>query len=214
VLVSFGLALALWIAASGVVQLMDRLKNVSTGAGVRQRLASTPRAYWGMLVAHLGVAAFVVGITMVKGYDQEKDVRMQAGDTVEVNGYVFTLRDVRTVQGPNYVAAQASLDVTRNGKLVTVMNPEKRVYRVQQMPMTEAAIEPGLTGDLYVSMGDQIDERTWVVKVQHKPFIDWIWGGCLLMALGGVLAACDRRYRVPATRTRAEETRAAKAAPA
>jgi len=200
-LVSFGLMLALWIAGSSLVHLADRVRNASVGAGVWQRLRTTPRAYYGMLIAHLGVAVFVVGVTLVKGYEEEKDVRMQTGDTVEVGGFVFRMRDVKTVRGPNYTAAHADIDVTRNGKPVAVMNPEKRIYTVQEMPMTEAAIEPSLTGDLYVSLGDQLDARTWVVRVQHKPFVDWIWGGCILMALGGGLAACDRRYRAVAAKT-------------
>ena len=200
-LVSFGLMLALWIAGSSLVHIADRVRNASVGAGVWQRLRTTPRAYYGMLIAHLGVAVFVVGVTLVKGYEEEKDVRMQTGDTVEVGGFVFRMRDVKTVRGPNYTAAHADIDVTRNGKPVAVMNPEKRIYTVQEMPMTEAAIEPSLTGDLYVSLGDQLDARTWVVRVQHKPFVDWIWGGCILMALGGGLAACDRRYRAVAAKT-------------
>jgi cytochrome c-type biogenesis protein CcmF len=213
-LVAFGLALALWIAASGFVQLADRLKNAATGAGIWQRLRTTPRAYYGMLIAHLGVAAFVVGVTLVKGYESEKDVRMRPGDTVEVNGYVFQMREVRPVKGPNYMAAHAVIDVTRAGRPVTTMTPEKRIYKVQQMPMTEAAIEPGLTGDLYISLGDQLDATTWHVRVQHKPFVDWIWGGCLLMALGGVLAACDRRYRVAAEKRETYAAKGARPAPA
>jgi cytochrome c-type biogenesis protein CcmF len=103
---------------------------------------------------------------------------------------------VRDVRGPNYVAAQAKVVVTRDGAPVTILYPEKRLYVVQKMPMTEAAIDPGPTRDLYVSLGDPLEDGAWLVKVQHKPFVDWIWGGCLIMALGGLLAASDRRYRV------------------
>jgi cytochrome c-type biogenesis protein CcmF len=115
---------------------------------------------------------------------------------VEVAGYVFTYRGVREVQGPNYVAAQGLVEVTREGKPVVTMRPEKRIYRVQQNPMTEAAINIGFTRDLYVSLGESVGGQAWIVRVYYKPFVDWIWGGCLLMALGGVLAATDRRYRV------------------
>jgi cytochrome c-type biogenesis protein CcmF len=122
---------------------------------------------------------------------------MQAGDAVELAGYVFRLEGVSRADGPNYTAAQAKMLVSRDGKPVTVMYPERRIYTVQEQVMTEAAIHPGLTRDLYVSLGDPLGESgTWLVKVQHKPFIDWIWGGCLIMALGGLLAASDRRYRV------------------
>jgi cytochrome c-type biogenesis protein CcmF len=157
-----------------------------------------------MAVAHIGVAVFVVGVTLVKGYDSEKDARMAPGDTVELSGYVFKLEKVADVKGPNYRAAQATVVVTKNNQQVTVMHPEKRVYRVQDQPMTEAAIDTGLTRDLYVSLGDPLDGNAWLIKVQHKPFIDWIWGGCLIMAIGGLLAAADRRYRIATEKKHSE----------
>jgi cytochrome c-type biogenesis protein CcmF len=210
-LVSLGLLLAIWIAASSVVQLRERVRNAASGAGVWARLATTPRAYYGMLLAHLGVAVFVVGVTLVKGYESERDVRMGPGDTVELGGYVFRFDGVREVNGPNYVAARAEIHVSREGKTMTRMYPEKRIYRVQNQPMTEAAIDPGFTRDLYVSLGDSLGPTQWVVRVQHKPFVDWIWGGCLLMALGGLLAASDRRYRVASSRAREQAYAAAPA---
>ena len=197
-MVSFGLLLALWIVASGVVTLLDRMKNTATGSSAWARLRGTPRAYYGMLLAHTGVAVFVVGVTMVKGYGLEKDVRMVAGDVTEIGGYTFKLAGVAEVPGPNYVATRATMPVTRDGRNVTTLYPERRVYNVQQQPMTEAAIDPGFTRDLYVSLGDNLGANTWLVRVQHKPFVDWIWGGCVVMALGGLLAATDRRYRVTA----------------
>jgi len=148
-----------------------------------------------MVVAHIGVAVFVVGVTLVKGYDSEKDMKMRPGETIELGGYAFRLEEVNDVRGPNYIAARAHVAVMHDGKPVTRLFPEKRVYTVQEMPMTEAAIDPGLTRDLYVSLGDSLGDGTWLVKVQVKPFIDWIWMGCLVMALGGLLAASDRRYR-------------------
>jgi cytochrome c-type biogenesis protein CcmF len=180
-LTGLGLALALWIALTGALSLRKRPRG--------------SRAYLGMVVAHLGVAVFVVGVTLVKSYESDQDAKMRPGDAVELAGYRFRLDEVRNVQGPNYVAARATVSVTRAGKPVAVMHPEKRLYTVQRMPMTEAAIEPGLTRDLYVSLGDALEGGAWLVKVQHKPFVDWIWGGCLVMALGGLLAASDRRYR-------------------
>jgi cytochrome c-type biogenesis protein CcmF len=117
------------------------------------------------------------------------------GDTTTVSGYTFAFRGATEVQGPNYVAMRGLVEVTRNGEPVTQMRPEKRVYRVQQNPMTEAAIAPGLTRDLYVSLGEEVEGGAWIVRVYVKPFIDWIWMGCLIMALGGFLAATDRRYR-------------------
>jgi len=199
-MVAFGILLAVWVAASGVVQLYEKIGNAANGTSALARLRNTPRATYGMLLAHFGVAVFVTGVTLVKGYDSERDVRMEAGDIVELGGYTFRLDGVRDVQGPNYVAARAQIQVNRNGRPVTTLYPEKRIYTVQNMPMTEAAIDPGFTRDLYVSLGDSVSATAWIVRVQHKPFIDWIWGGCLLMALGGALAASDRRYRVAAKR--------------
>jgi cytochrome c-type biogenesis protein CcmF len=194
-LVGFGLALAAWIAVAGFTSLRKRPRN--------------SRAYWGMLTAHLGVAVFVVGVTLVKGYESDKDLKMRAGDTVELAGYGFRLESVSPVRGPNYTAAQAKIEVSRNGKAVTTMYPERRMYTVAEQVMTEAAIDTGLTRDLYVSLGDPLDDRgTWLVKVQHKPFIDWIWGGCLIMALGGAFAASDRRYRFSVKERRTAEVAA------
>ncbi len=199
-LVSFGLLLAAWIVASSVVHLRERLKNAATGASVWMRLRTTPRGYYGMLVAHLGVAVFVTGVTLVKGYESETDVRMETGDTVEVGGYVFRFDGARDVTGPNYIAARGTMKVTKDGKPVTILYPEKRLYASQQMPMTEAAIDPGLTRDLYVSLGEQLNPTTWIVRVYHKPFVDWIWGGCLIIAIGGMIAVSDRRYRIGSSR--------------
>ena len=181
-LTGFALALALWIVAAALISLKKRPRG--------------SRAYLGMVVAHIGVAVFVVGVTLVKSYESDKDLKMKPGDTVSLAGYVFKLDEVANVKGPNYVAARAKVSVTRDGAPVTVMYPEKRLYVVQNMPMTEAAIDPGVTRDLYVSLGDPFDDGAWLVKVQHKPFVDWIWLGCVIMALGGLLAASDRRYRV------------------
>ncbi len=211
-LVALGLLLAAWVAASGVVQLYEKIGNAANGASAWARLRNTPRATYGMLLAHFGVAVFVVGVTLVKGYESERDVRMEPGDTVELGGYTFRLEGVRDVRGPNYVAARAQIQVSRGGRAVTALYPEKRIYTVQNMPMTEAAIDPGFTRDLYVSLGDSVSATAWIVRVQHKPFIDWIWGGCLLMALGGAIAASDRRYRVAARRSQ-EQYAAAPAAP-
>jgi len=203
-LVGFGLALAAWIVATSALSLLERVRHAGSGAELRARLAGAPRSFYGMLLAHVGIAVFVAGVTLVLGYQLQKDVRMAPGDTVELDGYTFRFGGVRQVDGPNYVAARARIDVTRDGKPVTTMLPEKRRYRVQENPMTEAAIRTGITGDLYVSLGEALEGDTWLVSVQRKPFVTWIWGGCLLMALGGGLAASDRRYRV-AVRRRDEE---------
>jgi cytochrome c-type biogenesis protein CcmF len=184
-LVGFGLFLALWVLLTSLLSLKKGPRT---------------RSHYGMVLAHIGVAIFVVGVTVVKGYDAEKDAAMRPGDKLELGGYVFLLEEIGDVKGPNYRAARARVSVTREGKPVAVLHPERRIYAVQQNPMTEAAIDPGLTRDLYVSLGDPLERGAWLVKAQVKPFIDWIWGGCLVMALGGLLAITDRRYRFAAER--------------
>ncbi len=193
---SVGLWMAFWIVSSVLVDLWDKIKPASN---IVNGLRKLPTAMIGMMVAHLGVAAFAFGVSMVKTYETERDVKMNVNDATEVGGYVFTLRDVREVQGPNYVAARGEMAITQGDKAVTTLYPEKRIYRVQTNPMTEAAIDAGVTRDLYVSMGEQLDSGAWIIRIYHKPFVDWIWGGCLIMAIGGVLAASDRRYRARKT---------------
>ncbi len=193
-LVSFGLLLALWIVASTVVNLRGRLSG--GGAGILTRVARQPLGYWGMIVAHLGVAVFIVGVTMVKGYETERDVKMNVGDTVTVGGYTFRFDGTTERKGPNYRASRGVFDVSRNGTHYNTMHPEKRVYTSGGMPMTEAAIDPGIFGDLYVSLGEPVDGGAWSVRVYHKPFVTWIWFGCIIMAIGGFFALSDRRYRV------------------
>ena len=193
-LVSFGLFLALWILASTVVNLRQALRHRS--GSLVAKLGSQSRSYYGMLLAHLGIAVFIVGVTLVKGYESERDVRMAPGDTVTVGSYTFRFEGVRDIAGPNYRGARGTVEVTRDGRFIEKLHPEKRVYTAQEMPMTEAAIDSGLFGDLYVSLGEPVDGGAWSVRVYDKPFVTWIWGGCVLMALGGLLAISDRRYRV------------------
>jgi cytochrome c-type biogenesis protein CcmF len=186
-LVALGLLLAVWIFASSAFQIRERLRS-----------GWPPRAYWGMHIAHIGMAVFVVGVTMVKGYEVEKDVRMAVGDTVEMGGYTFRLDGVRQVEGPNYTAARGDVALIKDKVELRHLHPEKRNYFSSQMPMTETAIDTGFTRDLYVSLGEALDTegRVWSVRVYYKPFVMWIWSGCLLMALGGGIAAADRRYRL------------------
>ena len=195
-LASLGLLMAWWIVASVATELWEHLRPAGgLRTSVMHRLRQWPRAQVGMTLAHLGVAVFIFGVTMVKSFEVERDVKMDAGDTTEVGGYTFTFRGVRDVPGPNYTAAQGLVVVTRNGREVAQMRPEKRIYRVQQNPMTEAAIDTSITRDLYVSLGQPDAGQAWVVRVYYKPFVAWIWGGCVLMGLGGLVAATDRRYR-------------------
>src|SRR3954471_980905 len=203
-MIAFGLLLALWVLLASLLNLQQRVTQLrgTSGLSYLKQLRTLPLGYYGMLVAHLGVAVFIIGVTFVKGYETEKDVRMQVGDTVEVGGYTFRLDGLAEVQGPNYEATRGSVAVLKNAKVLRTLYPEKRFYRVQQMPMTEAAIDTGVTRDLYVSLGEPVEGGAWVVRVYHKPFVDWIWGGAFIMALGGVLAVSDRRYRLARTAER------------
>jgi cytochrome c-type biogenesis protein CcmF len=194
-MIVLGLLMAFWVIATLVVSLRQRW----TGQGsFIARVRAQSLSYYGMQVAHLGVALFIIGVTLVKGYETERDLRMNVGDTVVAGGYEFRFNGVTESQGPNYVAGVGHVSVNKDGKLVTELNPEKRQYNVSGMPLTEAAITTGVFRDLYVSLGEQIPESegAWAVRVYIKPFIDWIWAGCLLMALGGILAISDRRYRI------------------
>jgi cytochrome c-type biogenesis protein CcmF len=194
-LVSLGLLLALWIATTIAVDLRERLTRTD-GSSFMGKLAMLPRAYWGMVIAHFGLALFITGVTMVKGFEVEQDVRMNVGETATLGGYTFRFDGTEQYRGPNYIAARGSIHVSQDGRDVTVMYPEKRRYTVQNQTMTEAAISPGFLRDLYVSLGEPLEGGAWSVRLYHKPFIDWIWGGCLVMAVGGVLAISDRRYRL------------------
>ena len=191
-----GLTMAFWIVITLLVDLKPRLLPAGGSVGqVLHRARMVPVAMWGMMLAHFGVAAFSFGVAMVKTYETEKDVKMGPGDSTEVAGYVFRMNGFQEVQGPNYVAMQGQMEVTRDGRTIAVLRPQKRIYRVQQNPMTEAGVHSNAWRDLYVSMGEQLPGGEWVLRVQYKPFISWIWGGCLLMMAGGVLAMADRRYR-------------------
>jgi cytochrome c-type biogenesis protein CcmF len=201
-LVAFGLALALWVFAASVVAVRERVRNAPRGQRLA-RLAVQPRAFWGMVLAHVGVGVFIVGVTLVKGYEVERDVRMDVGDTVAIGAYAFRFEGTKNITGPNYRGARGEVEVTKNGKFVEKLYPEKRIYNAQQMPMTEAAIDTGPFGDIYVSLGDPVEGKAWTVRVYSKPFVTWIWGGAFLMAIGGFLAISDRRYRFASRREEA-----------
>ena len=210
-----GLAMAFWIVASLATDLFERLRPAGgIRTGVVHRARQIPRATAGMMVAHLGIAVFIFGVTMVRSGEVERDVRMGVGDTTEADGLVFTFRGVREAAGPNYRALRGRVDVTDGGKPVTTLYPEKRIYPATQTTLTEASIDAGFTRDLYVSLGEPASGGAWIVRVYVKPFIGWIWGGCLLMALGGLLAATDRRYRAKVRAPSAAMTAAAGASSA
>jgi cytochrome c-type biogenesis protein CcmF len=208
--IAFGLWLAAWIAAATFAHAAQRFATAPQ-AGWRAKAAAQPLAWYGMMLAHLGIAVFITGVTLVKGYEVERELRMAPGDRVTLGNHAFTFKGTKEIAGPNYTAIQGEFEVRRaDSARATVMLPEKRVYHAAGQTMTEAAIDTGFTGDLYVSLGEPVEHGAWGVRIYRKPFVDWIWGGCFLMAIGGFLALSDRRYR---SRARAAAPEAAQAVP-
>ena len=193
---ALGLILATWIMLTTLQGI--RLRLVNKGYSLKSFM-SVPRSFYGMSLAHIGVAVFIVGITLTSIYSEEKDVRMVPGEQFILNGYSFKFKGVSSVPGPNYLAQKGHLTVSKDNELIATMYPEKRVYRVQRMPMTEAAINAGITRDLFIALGEpRGTDGAWSLRLYVKPFIRWIWLGTIIMALGGLLAASDRRYRLAA----------------
>jgi cytochrome c-type biogenesis protein CcmF len=187
-----GVAAAFWIMSACIRYYRERL---SAGAGRRPSRSET-----GMILAHFGVGIFLIGASLTNAVSSEKHLRMVPGDSFELAGYNFVFEGTRGLRGPNYMADEGEFIVYKNGDRVTSLFPQKRSYPNGQV-MTEAALDPGLTRDLYVSLGESLDDSgtAWAIRIYHKPFIRFIWMGALLMMAGGFLAASDRRYRRPAT---------------
>ncbi len=192
-----GLMMASWITITSVMAILERFKGRSILSGLR----STPRGFWGMILGHVGIALFIIGVTMVSIYNLEKDLRMKPGDTFELSGYTFTFNGVEMARVDNYQAARGHFVVTDDSGFKAVLEPEKRIYLVQQSPMTEAAIDASLSRDLFIALGEEIaDDGSWAIRIYYKPFIRFIWLGGIIMALGGLLAGTDKRYRLMAKR--------------
>ena len=190
-----GMFLAAWLISGSAVDLWSR---TGRGAGRFARLRRLPRADWGKSVAHSGLGITMAGIAAMTAWEAE-DIRvMQEGDTAELAGYTLRLDEVHREKGPNYFATIATLTLGRDGQEIGTMRPEKRVYPVAQMPTTEAALDNGFLRDIYVAIGDPQDGGGWAVRSYYKPLANWIWGGAILMAFGGMLSLSDRRYRVAA----------------
>ena len=182
-----GLGAALWIALTTVQSYIERATKSSR----------VPASFTGMVLAHLGVAFFVAGVTMVMTFDQERDVRMEPGSVYEMKGYSFRFNGITEVRGPNYVADEASIDVLVDGEVIRTLTPQKRVYvNNAGNTMTEASIDIGFMRDVYAALGEPLGDGAWSMRLYHKPLIRWIWLGCVLMTIGGFLAVSDRRYRM------------------
>jgi len=200
---ALGFLLAGWVIAASVTAFVQRLRMQPGAQSFGQKLRAVSGAQLGMLVAHAGIGIFIVGVTAVKAFETEQDLRMRPGEVASVGSYALRFDGVRDREGPNYSAARGTLQLLRDGKPVRTLHPEKRVYHAQNQPMTESAIDSGLTRDLYVALGEPLEGGAWSVRIHYKPLVVWIWLGCVVMAIGGLLATLDRRYRVVTRRREA-----------
>ncbi|MFT5562115.1 MAG: cytochrome c-type biogenesis protein CcmF [Litorivivens sp.] len=167
-------------------------------ANKRDKFASLFRqtpSYYGMMLGHLGIAVCLVGVAVTIYFSEEKDVRLEAGQSVTLSGYEFTLIKMNQVQGPNYVADQGEVRVRRAGETIVTLFPERRLYKASGSVMTEADIDAGVFRDLFVALGEPVDSDAWAVRVHYKPFVRWIWFGGMFIAIGGFVTILDRRYR-------------------
>ncbi|EOC0061191.1 heme lyase CcmF/NrfE family subunit [Cronobacter turicensis] len=188
-----GLMMAVWVLVLTLMELIDRATHRYS---LWRGLWKLSRSQWGMTLGHVGLAVTVTGIAFSQNYSVERDVRMTAGDSVDIHHYRFVFREVRDAQGPNWRGAVGIIDVLRDGKPEATLRAEKRAYNSNRVVMTEAAIDGGLTRDLYAALGEALDDGSWAVRLYYKPFVRWIWYGGLLMALGGLLCMLDPRYRL------------------
>ncbi len=193
---AFGLVMAFWILITSIQEVLQRTNSMDQQISLTKRLIKLPRSHWGMVLGHVGFAVSLIGITLVSNYDLEKDIRMLPGEQVELGGYAFRFNEVSAISGPNYNAQVGSFDVFRKGVPVVHLEPEKRHYFKNQMPMTEAAIHSTLAGDLFIALGEPLEGKAWAVRIYIKPFVAWIWAGAIIMALGGFISITDKRYRV------------------
>lgn len=184
--------LSAWVLLAGVRDLLDKTRHKGLLKGAR----SLTRSYWGMQLAHAGIAVCALGVVLSSQYSAERDLRLSPGESVELGGYRFVFEGAAHHEGPNFTSDKGTVRVLDGDRQIAVLHPEKRLYTVQQSMMTEAGIDAGFTRDLYVALGEPLGDGAWAVRVHVKPFVRWIWLGGLLMGLGGVLAAFDPRYRV------------------
>lgn len=195
-----GIVAALWVVLTSLAAVNARLTNRQNKLSA---LKIIPRGFYGMTLAHIGFALCIIGITITSQHSVDLHERMAVGDTIEFAGYKFILDDLHLVSGENYKATEAVVKVFKNKRHVTTLRSQKRIYTVRNMPMTEAGIDSGLMRDLYVSLGEPLDNKAWSFRLYHKPFVRWIWLGAIFMAVGGLFAATDRRYRIKATKRKA-----------
>ncbi|WP_282145481.1 heme lyase CcmF/NrfE family subunit [Alteromonas stellipolaris] len=191
-----GMILVFWILVTTVQEVLQRVSANPSNVGTFTKLRKLTPSHWGMVLGHIGFAISIIGITLVSNYELERDVRMEVGETVELGGYAFTFIDVKPFQGPNYIADVGVFDVNKADEFVVHLEPEKRMYTVQRMPMTEAAIHSTVSRDLFIAMGEPLDDGAWAVRIYIKPFVVWLWAGAVIMAIGGIFSISDKRYRM------------------
>ena len=184
--------LAAWVLLAGARDIVDKTRH----KGLIKGLPTLTRSYWGMQIAHLGIAVCALGVVLSSQNSAERDLRLAPGESMDLAGYHFIFEGAKHFEGPNFTSDKGTVRVVRNGKEIAVLHPEKRLYTVQSSMMTEAGIDAGFTRDLYVALGEPLGDGAWAVRVHVKPFVRWIWFGGLLTGFGGLLAALDRRYRV------------------
>jgi cytochrome c-type biogenesis protein CcmF len=184
--------IASWITTALVADFVYRLRNSgSFSAGLKKLSLS----YYAMIIAHLGIAVTLIGVSLTSIYTIERDLRMEEHQVVSLLGYEFTLQSLQKIKGPNYQADEAFITVTHKGRALDDMHPQKRRYYARGSTMTEVALDTGLFRDIYVAMGEPVSENAWAMRVHIKPFVRWIWLGALMMAFGALLAVADKRYR-------------------
>lgn len=191
-----GMILVFWILITTVQEVLQRVNANPSNTSTFTKLRKLTPSHWGMVLGHIGFAISIIGITLVSNYELERDVRMEVGETVELGGYAFTFTDIKPFQGPNYTADVGVFDVNRADEFVVHLEPEKRMYTVQRMPMTEAAIHSTVSRDLFIAMGEPLDDGAWAVRIYIKPFVAWLWAGAVVMAIGGIFSISDKRYRM------------------
>ncbi len=195
--VMLGMGVSFWLIGATLLDVWQKAR------GQLRRVPKLGLSYQGMVLAHIGVAISIIGVTMVSNYSIEKAVRMAPGDSAELGNYRFEMTETGHIEGPNYVSDAARIEVYRDDKLITVMTPEKRRYNASGSIMTEAALDVSLWRDVYVSMGEPLADGAWGMRLQVKAFMRWVWLGAIFMSVGGLLAILDKRYR-PARRRLAE----------
>ncbi|MEL6679798.1 MAG: heme lyase CcmF/NrfE family subunit [Pseudomonadota bacterium] len=205
-----GLALGAWMIMGALVDLAQRAKAGQAGASeVVRRLSRLPRADWGKVTAHTGLGILFIGAAAITAWEVQDIRAVQIGETYPLGQYEMRIERVDRVEGPNYIADRATVSLFDDGELVNTLYPEKRFYPVQRFPTTEAGIDRGIFRDVYASLGDRQEDGRWAISSYIKPFANWIWAGCIIMTLGGVLSLTDRRYRVGAVQPRAPRAKAA-----